>query len=66
LSPLELTLAEKTENFNRAAPPPCRQAALPRRKIVLSLKRKTARAKTKSVKAIFLLDLVLANKAAGL
>jgi hypothetical protein len=49
---------------NRSAPPLCRQAALPRRKIAFPL-RKNARAKTKNVKAIFLFGSVLTNKAAG-
>jgi hypothetical protein len=32
-----LSLAKKAKNFNRSVPPPCRQAALPRRKIAIPL-----------------------------
>ena len=63
---LELTLSKISEKSNRSAPPPCRQAALPHRKIAFPLRKKSARAKSKNDKAIFLLGSVLTNKAAGL
>jgi len=53
---------------NPFAPPRRRaaHAALPRRKIAFPLRKKSARAKSKNDKAIFLLGSILTNKATGL